>query len=107
MMPRRYASPHYSGYGHFTTKEGTKSTKFKNENVQSFVTFVLLYLKVFAAYANLWRPSLLKTRICSRQDAKNAKFGSKIFLCGLCVLARDILTFGCGIAALGSRGASG
>jgi hypothetical protein len=37
----------------------------------------------------------------SRQDAKSAKFGIMNFLCGLCAFARDIPTFGCGIAALG------
>jgi len=36
----------------------------------------------------------MKTGICSRQDAKNAKFGVIFFLCALCVFARDIPTFG-------------
>jgi hypothetical protein len=31
----------------------------------------------------------------SRQDAKSAKFGIIIFLCGLCVFAGDIPRFGC------------
>jgi hypothetical protein len=40
----------------------------------------------------------------SRQDAKNAKFGKHLFLCGLCAFARDIPIFGCGFAALGPCG---
>jgi hypothetical protein len=36
----------------------------------------------------------------SRQDAKSAKFGIIISLCGLCVFARDIPRFGRGFAAL-------
>ena len=38
----------------------------------------------------------------SRQDAKNAKFGKHLFLCGLCAFARDIPIFDCGFAALGA-----
>ena len=38
--------------------------------------------------------------ICSRQDAKNAKFGVIFFLCGLRAFAGDIPNFGCGSAAL-------
>jgi hypothetical protein len=34
----------------------------------------------------------IETGICSRQDAKHAKFGSLI----LCAFARDIPSFGCG-----------
>jgi hypothetical protein len=43
----------------------------------------------------------------SRQDAKNAKFGKHLFLCGLCAFARDIPIFGCGFAALGLCGEEG
>ena len=41
----------------------------------------------------------IETGICSRQDAKHAKYGSLI-LCDLCAFARDIPSFGCGVAAL-------
>jgi hypothetical protein len=37
---------------------------------------------------------------CSRQDAKNAKFGVDFFLAAFAGLARDDPTFGCGSAAL-------
>jgi len=55
-------------------------------------------------------PWLSKTRVCSRQDAKNAKSGSLIS-CGpfdvaqdmLCAFARDTPSFGCGFAALGTH----
>src|SRR5436309_12056896 len=63
------------GFGWFTA-ETLRSRTGEFENKIS-VYSVLLSLRVFAACANLWRPSLLKTRIYSRQDAKNAKFGSK------------------------------
>ena len=37
---------------------------------------------------------------CSRQGAKNAKFGNLfLFLCGLCVFAGNIPRFGCTYAA--------
>jgi hypothetical protein len=44
---------------------------------------------------------LLGLKYFSRQEAKSAKFGIIISLCGLCVFARDIPRFRCGTAALG------
>jgi hypothetical protein len=68
------------------------------------------YTLKFSLLAQIFRwPVAIKTGICSRQDAKNAKSGSLI-LCGsfdvaqdmLCAFARDIPSLGCGSAALGS-----
>jgi hypothetical protein len=46
-------------------------------------------------------PQPLKTRICSRQDAKNAKFGIGFPFATFASLREIFPTFGCGFAALG------
>jgi|GEM_PF-1456819 len=112
-----------------TTKEATKGSGVFDHELRALCTAMLKSLRTLRKFSG--GPSLSKTGICSRQDAKNAKFGSCHFdrreksflvasdslgmtglspsLCGpldvaqdmLCAFARDIPSFGCGSAALG------